>query len=145
LEERLRKLVERFESIGEQTLRDLPLFNAGLCVEALGFERDGDDFLGALITPWFINIVALPTARLPYDEARVGEATTLALPRGETRFTLGGDRAIGMLRSHPVRTSTVGVENQEQARALAREALAALRTGFDPGGTRLSRRQFLGR
>jgi [NiFe] hydrogenase assembly HybE family chaperone len=136
VEQRIRKLVERFEAIGEETMRGLPLVNTALAVEAVGFERHGDDLVGALITPWFINVVALPATPSAYEEARIGDASVVALPGGETSFTRGGDAAIGSYRTHPVRTSTIDVESQEHARRLAREALDALRTESSPESPR---------
>jgi [NiFe] hydrogenase assembly HybE family chaperone len=136
VQQRLRELVERFEAIGEETMRGLPLFNTALAVEAIGFEREGDDLIGVLITPWFINVVALPATPSAYEEARIGDASVLALPGGEASFSQGGDPVIGSYRTHPVRTSSIDVESQEHARRLAREALDALRGESSSGSPR---------
>ena len=62
---RIRELVERFREIGETAMRDLPLYNPELEVEALGFQALDDQWVGVLITPWFMNLVRLPTQSAP--------------------------------------------------------------------------------
>ena len=58
-------LVAHYEAIYAERMRDLPIVNPRLAVEAVGFEQWEDQDLGVLITPWFMNLVLLPdSARL---------------------------------------------------------------------------------
>jgi [NiFe] hydrogenase assembly HybE family chaperone len=63
-------LQARFEHIARTRMAGLPVVNAALQVQAVGFERlpaEPGVALGVLVTPWFMNLV-----RLPLDEAAQG-------------------------------------------------------------------------
>jgi [NiFe] hydrogenase assembly HybE family chaperone len=53
-------LVARYQAIYEERMRDLPIVNPKLAVEAVGFDQWEEKDLGILITPWFMNLVLLP-------------------------------------------------------------------------------------
>jgi len=53
-------LVTRYQAIYRERMRDLPIVNSRLAVEAVGFEQWEDKDLGILITPWFMNLVLFP-------------------------------------------------------------------------------------
>ncbi|MDR3369197.1 [NiFe]-hydrogenase assembly chaperone HybE [Rhodoferax sp.] len=61
---RVQTLEQVFAEIGRTRMRDVPVQNPEVHVQALGFLADPDDaemLLGVLITPWFMNLVRLPT------------------------------------------------------------------------------------
>ncbi|MDH3948271.1 MAG: [NiFe]-hydrogenase assembly chaperone HybE, partial [Gammaproteobacteria bacterium] len=93
-EDRVTKLVDRFTHIGVTAMRDLPIYNHNLEVEAVGFQPTDNGWLGVLITPWFINVILLPeqksAASLP-----LGEKLTHELVSGEHVFTVGEDEELG--------------------------------------------------
>ncbi len=124
IDARLAAMVARFESIGAQQMRELPIYNPKLAVEAVGFRRHGDELLGALITPWFINIMLLPRQRTEVDWRRVGRAVTVALPSGPSKFVWGGDEVIGLYRAQSVQSPVLDIPAQGAARQKARLALA---------------------
>ncbi len=49
-----------FRRIHTERMAGLPLLNPVLDVAAVGFARQGDDWRGALVTPWCINLLLLP-------------------------------------------------------------------------------------
>jgi hypothetical protein len=47
-----------YRDVGERSMRDLPIFNEALGVEAIGFQRFGGHVVGIMVTPWFMNVIA---------------------------------------------------------------------------------------
>ncbi len=147
---RIDTLVARFVEIGETAMRDLPLYNEALVVEALGFRRYGDDLIGVVITPWFMNVIALPVAAEPMEMNRMGKKAEIVLPSGPQRFKWGGDEAVGAFKSLSLFSPMFGFDSQDAARAAAEARLKALMTpppeDADAGKAGMSRRDlFRGR
>lgn len=119
-------LVERFRTIGETAMRDLPLCNDDLAVEAVGFRSFEDHWIGVLITPWFMNLMRLPEQPEPMDMVRIGHKTKLVLPSGERVLMRGGDEVIGAYESLPLHSPMFAFETREAARQEAEQQLAEL-------------------
>jgi|WetSurMetagenome_2_1015567.scaffolds.fasta_scaffold06669_6 [NiFe] hydrogenase assembly HybE family chaperone len=122
---RIDELVKRFTQIGEENIKDLPIYNTDLSVEAIGFEiLEGIDFIGILITPWFINLMLLPCEFKTWRPTQIGhEKIERKLPSNTYTFTLGGDEIIGEYYSISLVSPVHCFGNQEQARAAALEHL----------------------
>ncbi len=124
-EARVRQLVERFSRIGETTMRDLPIYNHALQVEAIGFQTTQTGWLGVLITPWFINVMLLPQqkqqAALP-----LGEKVSHTLPSGEHEFTVGEDDEMGCYDFLTLASPTLRYKTHQAARDAAYKALGKL-------------------
>lgn len=120
---RVRALVAEFERIGAESMRGLPFYNEALAVEAVGFERLGDEWLGVLITPWFLNLVLAPDQSIPYVEAANGKKRAVDLPGGPVQFLCGGTENFGLFYGHSIASPMHVYKTQEQARAAARRAL----------------------
>ncbi len=149
------ELVRRFREIGETTMRDLPLFNAALEVEAIGFRPVEKGWIGILITPWFMNLIRLPEQRVPMDMARIGHKAMVMLPSGEREMMVGGDEVIGTYEALSLHSPMFAFGSQQQARSEAKRCLESLLQPAEdpvPAETRflpvdppkLSRRVFLG-
>jgi [NiFe] hydrogenase assembly HybE family chaperone len=121
--ERVRGLVAEFERIGAESMRGLPFYNEALAVEALGFERLGDEWLGILITPWFLNLMLAPEQPIPYAEAANGRKRILDLPGGPVQFLCGGTENFGLFYAHSIASPMHVYKTQDQARAAARRAI----------------------
>ena len=126
-EDRITKLVARFTHIGETRMRDLPIYNHHLEVEAVGFQPTDNGWLGVLITPWFINVILLPEqkslANLP-----LGEKITHKLVSGEYVFTVGEDDELGCYDFITVASPTRNYKTQEAARDASEKVLHKLLT-----------------
>lgn len=122
--ERVRALVAEFERIGAESMRGLPFYNEALAVEAVGFERLGDEWLGVVITPWFLNLMLVPDQPIPYVEAANGKKRTLDLPGGTVKFLCGGTEGFGLFYAHSIASPMHVYKTQDQARAAARRAVA---------------------
>lgn len=129
---RVAALEERFRAIGEANMKGLPIYNDRVAVEALGFQPLGEDLIGMLITPWFINALLLPGAPRPWEPNRIGDKRTVSLPGGDLAFTIAGDEEVGFYESYSIRSPLQGVAGQEAARFLAEAALARMLTPPKP-------------
>ncbi len=123
---RVALLVERFHTIGETVMRDLPLFNASLEVEAIGFRLFENGWIGILITPWFMNLIRLPEQSMPMDMARIGQKTRIILPTGEREAVLGGDEVLGTYEALSLHSPMFAFSSQEQAKQEAQRCLEIL-------------------
>jgi len=123
---RVAELVARFRQIAVTQMRDLPLYHRGLEVEAIGFETCGDALVGALVTPWFLNLIHLPLRRVPVDWSEVGRKVEHALPGGRFAFTRGGDEVVGRYDAISLHSPVLQFESQARARRAAGRRLAAL-------------------
>ena len=126
-EDRITKLVERFTHIGETAMRDLPIYNHNLEVEAVGFQPMENGWLGVLITPWFINVILLPEQKSSASKP-LGEKLTHELASGEHEFTVGEDDELGCYDFITLASPTLKYKSQHAARAAAEKALHKLLT-----------------
>lgn len=140
LERRLGAVVARFRTLAEG-MRDLPLYNPVVAVEAVDFLPFGSMGFGVLVTPWFMSALFLPLDSMPYDPRRVGTARAVPLPAGERSFQLGGDDALGLFWAHSLLSPLPGFEAHEAAVDHARYELARLLTPPEPPAAKLSTRR----
>jgi len=123
---RIVALLDMFRK-ADALLRELPLYNGAISIEAIGFREFGDDaMIGVVLTPWFMNLVRLPVMRRPYDGNALGQAVRVVLPFGERRFTINGDENVGLFEAHSLHSPVLGFCAQEHARAEAMSQLAML-------------------
>ncbi len=62
-------------------MADLPIYNPKLTVQTTEFRRHGTWTVGVAVTPWFMNVVAIPDD--PVAVPLPGAGVTIALPGGE--------------------------------------------------------------
>ncbi len=125
---RVAEMVERFDKIGELNMRDLPVYNENLKVEAIGFHSYGDNYLGVLITPWFMNVILLPQDKATMDYTLVASPTDETLPAGTWQFMFGGDDVMGLYKSLSLHSPMFAFNTQELARVEAKRRLNSLLT-----------------
>ncbi len=136
-----RALEQGFERIRAERMAGLPLLNEQLRVEALGFRDWQGVRVGALVTPWSINLIILPAGGAAPPAARVGESRTWAFPSGEYAFNGAEDPALGAYAQCSLFSPAFEFESHADAVAAARAALEALFTPPQPA--RMSRRGLL--
>ena len=71
------ELEAAFARIHRERMADVPILNEALRVEAVGFVARGDEALGVLVTPWFMNLMLVPAAG---SEQRLGDKTFVSVP-----------------------------------------------------------------
>ncbi len=137
-------LEQSFERIRTERMDGLPILNQQLRVEALGFRDWQAVRLGALVTPWSINLIILPGHGAPLPAARPGESRTWAFPSGEYDFVAGEDPTLGAYAQCSLFSPAFEFASHDDALAAARAALEALFTPPQPPQpARLSRRGLL--
>ena len=138
-------LLDYYRQVYEETFRDLPIANAALDVEAVGFRPLEEHCLGVLITPWFMNLFLLPGTER-WDDRPQGSACTVEFPGGKVDFQVSHGQALGTVLSAALFSTVADFPDQEIAREVARETLRLL---FDSDavqeepGRRVSRRALL--
>ncbi|GAA5066555.1 [NiFe]-hydrogenase assembly chaperone HybE [Roseibacterium beibuensis] len=123
------KLVADFREIWNGKMRDVPMVNRTLSIEAIGFRMHDGRPLGVLLSPWFMNLIQLPGEDEDWSGLTPGEKESIAFPSGEyefihnTRETIGGYKACSLF-------SMMGdFGSQKQAVDVANAVMVAL---FDP-------------
>lgn len=104
----------------------LPFCNSALRVEAVGFARHDDQWLGALVTPWTLNLILLPGTVETWISAPEGRRLMITYPAGEFPFLGGCEDEIGEYLACPLIASMAQFVDQETARLTARASLIAL-------------------
>ncbi|WP_068114254.1 [NiFe]-hydrogenase assembly chaperone HybE [Tropicimonas marinistellae] len=115
-------LVADFTEIWNGKMRDVPLVNRTLRVEAVGFILHEGRPLGVLISPWFMNLVMLPADGEDWSDLRAGDTEVIGFPSGDyeflhnTRETVGGYKACSLVS--PMGEYTSQVQAVEVASAI---------------------------
>jgi [NiFe] hydrogenase assembly HybE family chaperone len=125
---RVLALIDQYRRI-DAGMRELPIYNGKITIEAIGFRPFGDAArLGVVLTPWFMNLIILPSERAPMDMAEIGKTVFIELPTGKRAFVVGGDEMIGLYKAHSLHSPVLNFTLPGQAQAEARRMLALLMT-----------------
>jgi [NiFe] hydrogenase assembly HybE family chaperone len=84
MERRTHALVADFTEVFNAKMRDVPMVNHTLHVQAVEFRPHEGGFLGVLVAPWFMNLVVLPPDGRPVLAAK--EKEVILFPSGEYEF-----------------------------------------------------------
>lgn len=76
-----RALEQAYDTIGRTRMQGLPIVNPELRVKLVGLREWQGDAVGVLVTPWCMNLLALPLTR-EWPATRVGATQVLDLPSG---------------------------------------------------------------
>jgi [NiFe] hydrogenase assembly HybE family chaperone len=139
------KLEAAFRRIERERMQGVPMRNPALQVEAVGFCRWHEGWLGMLVTPWFVNAVIVPDEP---QAAREGEPIPRALPGGTFAFLRGDEPEVGAYESCGLCTRTDAFATHVEARQFAQESLSLLLRApsapMPPAPLPVTKRQFLG-
>lgn len=123
-----------FTRIWRTRMEGLPFLNPNLRVQAVGFRPWSGEWLGALVTPWSVNLVLLPGDG-PWRSLPVGGERIVALPSGHFRFIAGHDDELGEHHACSLFSPAQEFGEHETARAVAEASLDAL---FDASHDRIA-------
>ena len=119
-------LAAAYRHIAQTRMVDLPVYNHRLAVEAIGFQRHGDGWLGIMVTPWFMNAVLTPAQPGAWNDIRDGIKVTRALPSGSYEFVAGHIDGIGTILNCSLFSPMFEFEEQEAVVEAANAAMGAL-------------------
>jgi len=91
-----------FTEVWHGKMRDVPMVNKVLHVQAVGWQMLNGRPLGVLISPWFMNLVMLPSEDEDWSGLQAGEKEDIAFPSGtyefihNTRDMVGGYKACSL-------------------------------------------------
>lgn len=134
-----------FAEIQASRMADVPMLNSALQVEAVSFMSWREDWLGILITPWFMNLMLLPRAGQAWPGLATGQTVVHAFPSGEYDFIVGQEAALDQYQSCSLFSPMFEFPDQACARATAQAALGSLFTAdaVPEAAPSMSRRRFL--
>ncbi len=145
------RLEATFRGILETRMEGVPILNKALSVEAVGLRAWQSHWIGALVTPWFINLMVLPGDG-PWRSVPDRDSVWHAFPAGRFEFIAGSEPGLGPYHACSLFSPVGEFGDQDTARETARVALESLfdpsllgespRTG-DSEGRPMSRRDFL--
>ena len=123
-------LVRFYERVWREHMQDLPFVNPALQVEAIGFTRVEGDWVGAMITPWFLNLLLLPGGGKLWQDLPSGEQRSVDFPVGTLDFIADNNpdpaAPITAYQYCPLMHPVQHLADQETARQAALDAMAAL-------------------
>ena len=123
-------LEARYLDIAATHMAGVPICNPALSVAAEGFRRHSGRAVGIVVTPWFMNVVALDIpGEPPAPPARAGESRKLALPCGEMELIVGDLPGVGRIDSCSLFSPMQDFADMAAALDAARAAISAL---FEP-------------
>ena len=127
--ETIARLEAAFREIHTAQMRGLPIVNDALAVKAVGFRRHNERWLGALVTPWFLNIVLLPGEGEDWSELVPGAKELIEFPSGRYEFVHANRKGVGAYKACSLFSPMFEFASMLQATETASAALVSL---FDP-------------
>jgi [NiFe] hydrogenase assembly HybE family chaperone len=130
---RVTQLEQVFAHIGATRMQGVPVLNAALRVQALGFEvvAEGDAHVlqGILITPWFMNLLRLPLVPAsPASAPAPGSKRSHLCGEQLFEFIAGQEEALGCFEACSLFSPMFEFADQTGAVSTATEILKLLRT-----------------
>lgn len=133
-----------FNRIQHTRMQDMPVLNPALSVQALAFKRYQQDWLGVLITPWFMNLVLLPNLPSTWHQQAPGNKFSAAFPYGVFEFTVAHDAQLGVYALCSLFSPMFEFAGQAEAVSAAQAAIQGLLTPPEaPKAQAISRRDLL--
>jgi [NiFe] hydrogenase assembly HybE family chaperone len=132
-QERVATLVQTFAAIGSSRMRGIPLLNQQLKVQAVGFEPSAQAqpelLVGILVTPWFMNLICLPTEPTARVDAATPTGITIRHSVGSETFDFisSSEDGLGDFAACSLFSPMFEFSDQAGAVATATEILATLR------------------
>ena len=124
MERRTKALVADFTEVLNGKMRDVPMVNHALHVQAVDFRPHEGGFVGTLVAPWFMNLIFLPPEGYPL-KAATGKETT-RFPSGDYEFQHNSRELTGPYLACSLFSPIGDFTRQLQAVDVARAVMAEL-------------------
>jgi [NiFe] hydrogenase assembly HybE family chaperone len=113
-------------------MRDLPVYNGLLRIEAVGARIDGDRIVCVLVSPWFMNVMVLPLDGARAPALAEGSKRSLRFPSGDYEAIAGKIDGVGLFESISLFSPMFEFADQAVARATAVSAAEGLFEAPEP-------------
>lgn len=125
---RVQALEAFFRQVQQERMQGVPILNAALQVQAVGFlpAEDAQVAEGVLVTPWFMSLLRLPLQPGPAG-ARVGSSTERPFGNEHFEFLAAYDPALGGYESCALFSPMNAFSSQAQAVETAQAVCTELR------------------
>lgn len=117
-----------FKRIAATRMAGVGILNPALEVEAVGFRRWGNEWVGVLITPWFMNLICLPSPASTWDGLSSGTKRNRELPSGSFEFLTAQEDELGPYLTSSLFSPMFDFPDMERAREVAAATLAEVFT-----------------
>lgn len=104
---------------------------AGISVDIAGFRRYQGDWVGAVVTPWFIHLLLLPGGGTLWRNLPAGETLRAGFPAGDLEFTTQTQDDPD-LPTHAFATVVAPLDGLPDQDAALSSAMQAMRLIFEP-------------
>lgn len=119
---------EAFFRIGRERMADVPILNDALSVATVDFQRWQGHWLGAVITPWCMNLVLVPGTDAGWERTGDNQRRFVRFPAGDFAFLGAVEPEVGEYQTCSLFSPMGRFSSQAEAIATARAALGALLT-----------------
>ncbi|MER2539014.1 MAG: [NiFe]-hydrogenase assembly chaperone HybE [Azonexus sp.] len=116
-------LEAHFQQLWEESVADTRQTNPALQVKVIGFVRCEGDWVGVMVTPWFIHLLLLPGGGTLWGDIPDGQRRYLDLPGSTYYFTATEAPGIGPYQYTALLDNINQVADMATARHLADDAL----------------------
>lgn len=130
MQKRLDALLRAYRD-ADLAMASLPIYNPALSIAAVGFRPYEEGYLGALITPWFLNLVLLPAKKKTLDRAS-GAERAVAFASGHYPFVAVQLDGVGAFEFLSLFSPMTAFEDQAAAFIAAEAALSEIETAPPP-------------
>jgi len=93
--------------------------NPALAVEAIGFTRYAGDWLGVIVTPWFLRLYLVPGGGSLWGEIPLGRSRYINLPSETMQFVADADPELGPFQFSTLIDPTSLLSDMGAARQMA--------------------------
>ena len=115
-----------YRRIERERMAGLPVHNAALDVETVGFQRWMDHWLGIVIAPWCMSLLLLPGSSGTWIAATGNQRIFHRVPAGDLAFVGGEEPELGEYQSCALFSPMTQFSTQSDAVLTAHAALIAL-------------------
>ncbi|WP_095590900.1 [NiFe]-hydrogenase assembly chaperone HybE [Actibacterium ureilyticum] len=126
LNEKTKALVADFTEVWHAKMRDVPIVNKLLQVQAAGWGVHDGRPLGVLISPWFMNLIQLPAEDEDWSGLTAGEKEVIAFPSGDYEFIHNTREMTGGYKACSLFSPMNDFKSQQQAVDVANAVMQAL-------------------
>ena len=120
------KLVTEFTEVWHAKMRDVPMVNKVLHVQAVGWQMYQGRPLGVLISPWFMNLVMLPAKDEDWSGLVAGAKEDISFASGTYEFIHNVRDMVGGYKACSLFSPMGEFKTQAQAVDVAKAVMVAL-------------------